>query len=427
MTDLPEPSAADPGSSPNKLRPHEPYLCPGEHHPIARPVHLARLAAGFSACRTCTHRHELGQLQTQPMLQALATVPKPVSLFTADGVRGVYANELTRRTLSNIAAAVARQFWDEANPADPRIWRIAPGEAFPAVELRRQRRALGVDDDLPPPVVQPATEPLLVVGMDHRSSSADLLEGVLSSLRQGGCRVALAGVVSRPVWEFAVQQTRAQGGVYVTGGTSSLEFNGIDVIDQQGWDWTYAPDWEQVQTRLAEGFERPVRRSSDLQGVDVRRAYLESLQPLWKGLRSLRVAVLSTAPTVTGHLLELASLAGITLLLEQRKRDCGGTLDPPDRLADELHALLRDGQADVGLLIGSDARSCYIMDEHGEILLPEQATQLLQFGKFPVVTTDYNGRYWLTPGRAECDALRTMARVLQSLSRSDQPLSAWLS
>jgi hypothetical protein len=67
------------------------------------------------------------------------------------------------------------------------------------------------------------------------------------------------------------------------------------------------------------------------------------------------------------------------------------------------------------------------MDEHGEILLPEQATQLLQFGKFPVVTTDYNGRYWLTPGRAECDALRTMARVLQSLSRSDQPLSAWLS
>jgi hypothetical protein len=36
------------------------YRCPGESYFIDRPIHLARLAEGFAACRNCSHRFDSG-------------------------------------------------------------------------------------------------------------------------------------------------------------------------------------------------------------------------------------------------------------------------------------------------------------------------------------------------------------------------------
>src|SRR5262245_33956801 len=74
------------------------YICPGEIHPISRAVHLSRLAAFYPACRECPFRTDVGQLPKQAVqrLQQTERRVERKSLFTREGVRGVWLNELNR-------------------------------------------------------------------------------------------------------------------------------------------------------------------------------------------------------------------------------------------------------------------------------------------------------------------------------------------
>ena len=402
------------------------YQCPGEQIPIARATHLARLASGYQACRRCVHRHEPGHLLTQEMQALREHEPTSASLFTPDGIRGTYCNEITRPTLSRVAMAVARIFWEEANP--DRMTRLPKFDLSPApdLRLRRQRRAHGLDEAVEVEPLPPAYQPELVVGHDSRISSPELALGVANTLRLWGCCVYDTGCQSRPEFEFAVSQLQAVGGVYITGGVEPAERNGLDVVDGLGWDWTLRHDWERVESLLQHEVERPVRSAGHLTSESTRAAYLDSLQPLFKGLRPLRIAVGCVDPHQARLLPQLLEAFPGELLVYPIRRHFGGRTDPPDALADDLHELLRSEELDAGMLMGSDGRACYLMDERGEVLLPEQALRVLQFGSFPEATTDHCGRYRLTPGRSTCDAIRTLARLLQSLSRSDCPMSWWL-
>lgn len=402
-----------------------PYQCPGESMPVTAAVHLSRLATGWHACRECPQRRELGHLVTRLVRETSGYERPERSLFTRDGVRGLYCNELTRKSIAEIASAVALIFWEEHNPEDPLRPRVRPGEQTIDLSLRRQRRAFGLDEQIVPPPHLPTQEPRIVLGYDPRASSPDLAIGVAESLRKWGCHVLAAGMVSRPELDFAVQAHKAQGGVYITGGTSPVNWNGMDVVDDHGWSWTLDHDWERVAQMLPKGVARPVRVSGHLESIAVRQQYVDSLRFDWNGLRPLRLGVVSACSTAAWILPELAQASAVTLHLERTGQVMGGTLDPPDAIADSLYDWIQSAELDCGVVIGSDGRSCYLMDERGEILLPEHAVQLLQFGAFPEVTTDEVGRYWLRPGKSQCDALRTLARCLQSISRDDRPVSEW--
>lgn len=402
------------------------FQCPGEPAPIPRSVHLSRLAAAYHACRTCSHRHELGHLSTVQLRDTAETSEASASIFTRDGVRGLYCNQVTRTTLSEIAAVAASIFWEEVNPEDPLRPRLRPGEQATDLRLRRQRRAHGIEEQIVPPVQVPTSEPRIVLGYDARSSSPDLTIGVADTLRKWGCHVLDIGSVSRPELDFATLHTQAKGGVYVTGGVSPSNFNGLDIIDERGWSWTLEHDWEQVEKQMRLGPQRPVRRAGHLESIRIREAYGDSLRPHWKGLQQMAIGVITADPTATWVLPELTAQTAVTLHLQQVRRIVGGTLDPPDSIADDLYELMVTADLDLGFIIGSDGRSCYLMDDRGEILLPEDAIRLLQFGAFSEVSTDHHGRYWLQPGSSRCDAMLTLARLLHSCSRSDQPLSAWL-
>ena len=93
------------------------YICPGERHPISRSIHLARLAAAFPPCLDCPLREDARQIA--PKTSAL---PAPAEsqrtprhdLFVAEGVRGVFLNEITQARAETIAAAFAIYLWDES-------------------------------------------------------------------------------------------------------------------------------------------------------------------------------------------------------------------------------------------------------------------------------------------------------------------------
>src|SRR5262249_46978265 len=91
----------------------EVYRCPGEEYDITRAVHLARLAASYPKCRNCPHAagavaRDDGTSEEEELFRA-----RDGALFTSEGVRGRYLNELTRATAAQIAGAMASCLWDD--------------------------------------------------------------------------------------------------------------------------------------------------------------------------------------------------------------------------------------------------------------------------------------------------------------------------
>ena len=133
------------------------YICPGETHSISRSVHLSRLAAFYPNCRDCPLKSDDGELPRQT-IQRVERDERSVerkSLFTPEGVRGIHRNELTRESAGRLAGALAGRVWERM---------ISNRQSEDG-----SRRI-------------PRSQPLIVVGLDNRDSSPDLLAGVTSSL-----------------------------------------------------------------------------------------------------------------------------------------------------------------------------------------------------------------------------------------------------
>src|SRR5687768_15345386 len=90
------------------------FVCPGEHYPISRAVHLARLATGFARCRECPLHHDGGTRPGQPLPSGLRR------LLTTEGVRGVYRNELDGPVAGRLPTAMATMLWEDAAGRRPR-------------------------------------------------------------------------------------------------------------------------------------------------------------------------------------------------------------------------------------------------------------------------------------------------------------------
>ena len=161
-------------------------------------------AAFYSACKECPLRCETGSLPKQNIVQIEETNHQTTrrTLFTTEGVRGAYLNELNRTTAGDMAAALASLLWEER----PFVGR---SENDPPHTDRRIRQTV-------------------VVGYDERSSSPDLFAGVTAALVRMGCEVIDIGMVSKPCFWFAVQHLETRAGIYVTGNGSATAWTGLD-------------------------------------------------------------------------------------------------------------------------------------------------------------------------------------------------------
>ena len=84
------------------------FQCPGESQTISRAVHLGRLSRFFDACRDCEHRHDTGSLSARAVQQIEQTNERALAggLFTAEGLEGIYLNQLDARATRAAAMAL---------------------------------------------------------------------------------------------------------------------------------------------------------------------------------------------------------------------------------------------------------------------------------------------------------------------------------
>lgn len=429
------------------------YLCPGETHPITRAVHLARLAAFYPACRECPHRHDTGQLPQELVGQFAETqrrAPRP-SWLTGEGVRAVYLNELDRPRAADWAAALALRLWEEI----PRQGRATP---VPADELEAStspRRLPG---------------PGVVVGYDERPSSPDIFAGVLLGLRRMGCQVIDIGLTTKPCWRFAVHHLEASAGIYVTGAGCDPAWTGFDLAGRSGIplpQGTVLTELEQ-QSRLAPA--RPTRQAGAVRSFQAMHPYRAGLRRHFHALRPLRLACGQPGGLGPRWLEQLFTelpcrLVPVPLPVRRRRLD-----DPGDADIVRVAECVRQQGLDLGLVIDDDGERCSVLDETGNLLNQHQLVGLLcqrllcdhpagtvvvstelaagietlvatlrgrlvvaspdpaelarsVHAEHAVIGSGNDHRCWFDEDYPACDAVLTLAAVLQALSWSDAPLS----
>ena len=427
------------------------YVCPGEDYSISRAVHLSRLAAFYPKCRECAHRHDTSQLTPQTIEKIDASVQRAerATLFTEQGVRGIYLNELTASRAGEIAGAFASLLW-ESTPLT-----LKAAETPPA---NRMQKRWG---------------PQVVIGHDDRPSSPDLVTGVAKTLRRMGCQVIDVGLISRPCFWFAVVHLQASAGIHVTGSGCNPAWTGLDFVGSGALPVEREHLLESISERYAAGYQRPLRQSAGQRTFHALAVYEAGLWKHFHALRPLKVCVgCPNRPVrdLLGRLFQKLACKLIPVPTPVRSRSL---LDPADSDNVRMSQTVVQQGAHLGLLIDDDGQTCVAWDERGELVPARQLTLLLaetvlaearhshivvEAAAFkdllrPLDRRDGfcataeptlwgmaqamretnavfgggdSGRYWFRETFPTCDAVLTLSKLLQALSRSDAEFSVVL-
>ncbi len=439
------------------------FQCPGEEYPISKAIHLSRLAAFNPKCRECPHRTETGNLSPQTVKRLQQTQTQRTSsppLFTEEGVRGVYLNEINRTKAAQIAGAFSNLLWDSLP-----LKGLAPKE--PAAHTIQTR-----DPSLTLFNAEKSRGPSVVIGFDERPSSPDIITGVASALRRNGCRVIDLGLTIPAIMSFAMNHLQAQGAIMVTGSQCGPSYTGLEFLFENSQPVSNGHGLEKIQEIIKSGFGRASRQPGSQRTFHPLESYRAQFSKHFHALRPLKISVACSLRLVKNTLNSLFEKLPCQLSwveIPHQKRDL---LNPLDSDVLKMSSQMQSGDFDLGIIIDDDSRCCAFFDESGTLLPHSKISELvmnslaaehtdkvfaldqetnenlleaptgwkliphsgsladcyLQMQKQRAVYAgSRTGYHWFRETVPTCDAILTLAHVLAALSFSDAPFSELVS
>ncbi len=429
------------------------YTCPGESYQISRSVHLARLASGFAECRTCPQND--AARRSSLTTSTNESIPAG-SLVTSNGIRGTYLNEIDRSRATNWGAAFASLLWDE----QPRVGRATDASESP--------RATSLVDAT---IARPG--PMVVIGFDERPSSPDIVMGIALGLRRMGCQVVDLGQTTGPCFRFASHHLDAAGGVFVTGAGCDPAWTGFQFTGSGSIPWMQPEILRTMESRAKTTVVRPTRHAGTQRAFNAAVPYEAGLWKLFHALRPLRVACGSATRQLPKLLDQLFARLPCQItheILPVRRRDLD---DPSDADVQRVAIATVQGEHHLGIVVDDDGERCAFVTDQGQLVSVAELLRLLtlfelhdhrsarvvlddrldpQVGislqsinpacqvetmsvaELPSSLIHYNAdlgltadhRVWFGGAYPACNAIQTLARVLQALSLSDAPMSELL-
>jgi hypothetical protein len=324
------------------------YRCPGENYAISRAVHLARLAGYYAACRDCPRREDTAGLSSR-QVRRVTEAHKRLDVLPrsgAEGFRNVAINNMNPKSARAIAVEFARRLLDQCGVAQPAI----------------------------------------VFASDGRLSTAAIVAAVVDGIRWTGCAVVDLGAASAPCAARAIEQLKADGGIYLgnpSGSTHTLGvkfwFGGDRVSDGP----TLNGDW--LEPTL---LDRPGRAFGPLRRWNAAEEYLSELRPAYHALRPLRFVLRCTCEPVVAYLEDLLQSVACRVI--------------PAEIGIDFGQQIVAGKAHFGIEITDDGETAALFDEQGRAVVAERLVRLMP---------------------RETDALRTLTHLLVLLSRDDMAFS----
>jgi len=439
------------------------FQCPGEDYPISKAIHLSRLAAFYPKCRDCAHRGETGNLSPQTVKRLQQTQQQRVTshdLFTDEGVRGVYLNEINRTRAAHIAGAFSNVLW-ESLP----LKGLAPQPSVAhALKTPLQSRELSSSEK--------SRGPSVVIGFDERPSSPDIITGVASALRRNGCRVIDLGLTVPAIMSYATTHLQAHGAIMVTGSQCGPSYTGLEFLQKNSEPVSTGHGLQKIQEITRNGFGRASRQPGSQRTFHPMESYRAQFSKHFHALRPLKISIACSLRLVRetlNSLFEKLPCQLNWLEIPNQKRDL---LNPLDSDVLKMSRHLQTGENDLGILIDDDSRCCAFFDETGMLLPQHLISQFLmqalavehssqvfvleqecqeQLSDIPsgwnvhqhdgtladgyfqmqkrqaVYAGSLSGYHWFRETVPTCDAILTLAHVLAALSFSDAPFSEVLS
>lgn len=222
----------------------------------------------------------------------------------------------------------------------------------------------------------------LVVGRDMRTSSNTLFGALVEGITSAGVDVVDVGLVSTPLFYFAVWHLKARGGIMITASHNPKEYNGFKVCREEAIPVNDAELREMMTMPSATG----KRKKGRITQMNVLPAYAEHVLSFVRDVGDVTIAVDAANgmggavfPRIIGDIRRKG--AGVKLIPLYCEPD--GTFphheaDPlkPKNLAD-LQRAVRENKAGLGAGFDGDADRVILVDETGDIIRADYITALL--------------------------------------------------
>jgi len=405
------------------------YRCPNETYTISHAIHLGRLASFYPNCRQCPHGDETGTL-SKNIVEMLAETRRRTptdSLFTDEGLAGVYLNELSPALARQVAAAFG-------------------------VCLSR-RSAAPVGD--------------VALAGDGRALTPELMAAASDGLRWAGLNVVDLGAATSASFTLALDHLGAAGGLFIGNARGEASTVGLKFWGAAGRPISAGGELLAIQALCEQGVDRPTRSSGGLSRFQVEPLYLSGLADGFHALRPLRLVLDTGCRPLVGYFRRLAASVACELVL------CREAADGPGGGALSLSERVKSERAHFGVAIDGDGEACRFVDERGadataEAMLVAIAAFLLDRQPRATIVVEQetnsatidrlsaagakvvcsaasrsamdaamrehqaifgggaSGRFWFGNQPPIPDGLKTLSLVLTILSQSDQPLSSVL-
>lgn len=220
-------------------------------------------------------------------------------------------------------------------------------------------------------------EQKIIVGHDGRLSSPELTEALQQGLMASGIDVIDLGAVAAGMLYYACYELDTHNGIIVTGSHNAAEFNGFKIVLNQ-----QTLSQEQLMA-LYHRIQRQDYRSGQghREEKDVSRDYLHRIQNDIQLSRPLKV-VLDAGNGIAGpiglQLMKTMGLDVIPLYCNVDGHFPNHHPDPsiPSNLVD-LQQAVKTHKADIGIAFDGDGDRIGIVDEQGNIILPDRILMFL--------------------------------------------------
>ncbi len=208
----------------------------------------------------------------------------------------------------------------------------------------------------------------LTVGRDCRLSSDDFAEKLIEGLVATGCQVTDIGICPTPVLYFSIQSLKQDGGVMITASHNPKEYNGFKIC--LGTDSVHGEDLQTIRKIIVSGRFAVGEGSSAT--ANVIPEYQRFVEENIIISRPLKVGI--DAGNGTAGVVAVPVLKNLNCEVHDIYCDMDGTF--PNHDADptvignmqDLIALVRKNELDVGIGYDGDGDRIGVVDEKGEIV-----------------------------------------------------------
>lgn len=228
----------------------------------------------------------------------------------------------------------------------------------------------------------PVGSNVIVVGRDARISGKMVSSIVVSTLNAMGFDVVNIGLASTPTTEIAVTEEKADGGIIVTASHNPTQWNALKLLNHKG---EFLNDAEGKQVlKIAEEESFKFAEVFDLGTEYINETYnrrhidqvlaldLVDVDAIKKADFTVAVdAVNSVGGVVIPQLLRALGVKNVIELNCEATGHFAHTPEPIPENLTQISDLMKEGKADVGLVVDPDVDRLAIVMENGEMFVEE--------------------------------------------------------